>query len=75
MIARLDQAPCLEADLHFLKGSALNLGFTAFSMLCQDGERKSAKGRASEVALAPILDCYEDSKKVFMVRLAEEPIS
>ncbi|MFE3838291.1 Hpt domain-containing protein [Pseudogemmobacter sonorensis] len=29
----------LEAQLHFLKGSALNLGLRAFAALCQQGER------------------------------------
>ena len=30
-----------EADLHFLKGGAWNLGFAEFGALCQDGERKA----------------------------------
>jgi histidine phosphotransfer protein HptB len=34
----------LEADLHFLKGAALNLGFREFSGLCQEGERRAAAG-------------------------------
>jgi len=32
----------LEAVLHFLKGSALNLGFATFAELCADGETKAA---------------------------------
>ena len=28
----------LESTVHFLKGSALNLGFSHFSTLCQENE-------------------------------------
>ena len=40
-ITRLKQTPDLsqlEEDMHFLKGSALNLGFEQFSTLCQAGD-------------------------------------
>lgn len=41
VVARLLQAPFpTHEDLHFLKGSALNLGFVAVAQLCQDGERQ-----------------------------------
>lgn len=46
-VARLSPgatAKTLEADLHFLKGAALNLGFSILSALCQDGERRAAAG-------------------------------
>ncbi len=62
----------LEQDLHFLKGSALNLGFAAFSALCQDGERMAASGRASEVNLNEILDGYEASRAVFIAELPKQ---
>jgi HPt (histidine-containing phosphotransfer) domain-containing protein len=29
------------ADLHYLKGAALNLGFQALAQCCQDGERRA----------------------------------
>jgi HPt (histidine-containing phosphotransfer) domain-containing protein len=38
VVTRLDHGPTLE-DLHFLKGSALNLGFIAVAQLCHAGER------------------------------------
>lgn len=56
----------LEDDLHFLKGSALNLGFRSFSRLCQHGERESARGRAAMVDLRPIMESYEVSKRQFV---------
>ncbi len=55
-----------EDDLHFLKGSALNLGFASFGALCQAGERQAKEGRALEVDLKPILDCYEASRQEFL---------
>lgn len=56
----------LEAQLHFLKGGALNLGFAAFSDLCHAGEVAAAEGQAHCVDLARILTCYETSKTVFL---------
>lgn len=55
----------LEDDLHALKGSALNLGFTDFSILCHKGEAMSAKGKATEVDVPAILDSFEASKAAF----------
>lgn len=45
VLARLtrDAGPTPE-DLHFLKGSALNLGFVSVAQLCQDGERELVSG-------------------------------
>lgn len=37
-------AKALAADLHFLKGAALNLGFDMLSALCQDGEWRAGAG-------------------------------
>ncbi|MDU9004254.1 Hpt domain-containing protein [Sedimentitalea todarodis] len=74
VIARLRTAPDplqLEQDLHFLKGSALSLGFTTFSNLCQDGERVSADGQADSVNLAEIVAEFERSKAAFIAELPE----
>jgi histidine phosphotransfer protein HptB len=57
-------AKAMEADLHFLKGAALNLGFTALSGLCQDGERRAAGGDTS-VDLAAVHATYFASKAAF----------
>ncbi|MCV2889815.1 Hpt domain-containing protein [Ruegeria aquimaris] len=73
VIQRLRVAPdpaSLGGDLHFLKGSALSLGFQSFSILCQDGERMAAAGRASEVDLAAIIRNFEQSRDVFQAELA-----
>ncbi|QBF34124.1 Hpt domain-containing protein [Thalassococcus sp. S3] len=62
----------LEQDLHFLKGSALSLGFARFSELCQNGEQRSASGDAASVDLAEILTGFEQSKKVFLAELQDQ---
>ena len=61
----------LEEELHFLKGSAWNLGFAAFGAMCQDGERKAVAGRSDEIDVPAILDCYGKSKEIFLGKLDE----
>ena len=60
--------PCrsLEHDLHFLKGSALNLGFTEFSELCRSGESDAARGLGEDVDTGRIIACYHTSKTAFL---------
>ena len=73
--ARLASAPepaTLQADLHFLKGSALNLGFARLARLCAEGERLAAEGAA--VALAPLLTCYAGSRRQFLARTGLSPL-
>ncbi|WP_298851335.1 Hpt domain-containing protein [uncultured Ruegeria sp.] len=61
----------LEQNLHFLKGSALSLGFDQFSRLCQDGERQAAAGQGADVDLPAILAVFESSKTVFEAELKQ----
>lgn len=73
VIARLKDAPdprSFEQDLHFLKGSAWNLGFAAFGVLCQVGERRAAQGQAATVDMAAVLASYAASKDCFLAGLA-----
>lgn len=56
----------LEGQMHFLKGSALNLGFADFSALCHAGEAQAAAGNTAQVDVAEILACFEASKGVFL---------
>ena len=73
VIERLRAAPdltTLEADLHFLKGSALNLGFRSFSTLCQAGEIAAASGKPETVDLAKVVQVFFDSKAAFQERVA-----
>ncbi|MGJ5617691.1 Hpt domain-containing protein [Sulfitobacter sp. MF3-043] len=59
----------LEGDLHFLKGSALSLGFRDFANLCQNGETASSQGKAGDVDVPNILASYDASKVVFLSKL------
>lgn len=63
-IARITPAAgarALEADLHFLKGAALNLGFQDFAALCQEGERRAADGDV-RIDLAAVRTSYQAAK-------------
>jgi len=55
----------LERDLHFMKGGALNLGFSALGRLCEKGERLAAKGRAAEVDIPAVVALYRASRRDF----------
>ena len=71
-IARLtsdDTAKSLEADLHFLKGAALNLGLAAFATVCQDGERRAAMGEAA-LDVVSVHACYSASKTALIDGIA-----
>ena len=59
----------LESQLHFLKGSALNLGFEDFSKHCQHGETTAASGQQEQINLAQILTSYNVSKTEFLAAL------
>ena len=75
MVQNMRAAPSLEtlgADLHALKGSALNLGFTTFSELCQAGETAAAHGQAASVPLDPIFKSYDKSKDALLAGLSQE---
>lgn len=61
-------AKAMEADLHFLKGAALNLGFVALSGLCQDGERRAGAG-STAVDLQAVAEIYSESKAAFQIGL------
>ena len=56
----------LESQLHFLKGSALNLGFSAFAEMCQSAESAAAQGALNDIDINAILSCYDASKSEFL---------
>ncbi len=62
-----------EEDLHFLKGSAWNLGFVGFGALCHDGERKAVQGDAAAIDVGAILISYDESKAAFIQGLSLAP--
>ena len=73
-LTRLRTAPdvtTLEEDLHFLKGSALNLGFAEFGAICFAGEKAAAAGAADSIDVSAVIDAYDASKTEFMSRAEE----
>ncbi len=56
------------AQLHFLRGSAWNLGFRAFGDLCHRGEQLCAAGNAQQVDVASLRRCYRESCDVFLAQ-------
>lgn len=59
----------LAGDLHFLKGSAMNLGFKSFAEACQKGEVQCTNGAAQTVNLTGIMSVYHLSKQEFLTEL------
>lgn len=63
----------LGRDLHFLKGSALNLGFDQMARFCQEGERACAPGGSGSVDLNRLHEIYAASRCSLMERLQRKP--
>ncbi|WP_187428457.1 hypothetical protein ROLI_043730 [Roseobacter fucihabitans] len=60
----------LEEKLHFLKGSALSLGFDHFSALCQNGETAISQDAGATIDLDEIRVSYAESRRVFVKEVA-----
>lgn len=57
----------LRDDLHFLKGSALNLGFRDLGAMCHEAERLAVAGGLP--AVAPVLACFAASRAAFVAQI------
>lgn len=71
-LAAQKQYDDLEEKLHFLKGSALSLGFRSFSDLCQAGETAAAQSADAAIDVDEILQCYAQSRKSFLGDLQQK---
>ncbi|WP_417245364.1 Hpt domain-containing protein [Celeribacter sp.] len=72
-VARMRNDPnpnSLEQDLHFLKGSSLNLGFTVFSSLCYEGEIAARRGDVALIDLPKLFETYTHSRAEFLKTVA-----
>lgn len=56
----------VEGQLHFLKGSALNLGLSDLAAICQEGERRAAAGQGAQVDVAQVASVYHASRAGLM---------
>ncbi len=61
----------LAEKLHFLKGSALSLGFREFSGLCQTGEAALTQDPTAEIDLDRLQSSYQFSRSTFLADLPE----
>jgi HPt (histidine-containing phosphotransfer) domain-containing protein len=66
-INRNKSAQTIETALHFMKGSALNLGFCELAALCHTGEKAAAAGDYDGIDLAALIAAYDASKRAFEV--------
>lgn len=67
-LASLDEtkgAAQMEAEMHLLKGSALNLGFETFANLCQTAETAASKGDLSGLDIGAVHTLFAQSKTHF----------
>jgi len=75
VIARLraaDPATVGGEDLHFLKGSALTLGFTALADACAQGEARLSGGTAADIPA--LVGVFDASRAAFLAGLVEHGV-
>lgn len=61
----------LSEQLHFLKGSTLNLGFERLSALCEAGELAITAGLGAPLDPELLRRCYARSREEFLAQLPE----
>ena len=61
----------VESRLHFLKGSALNLGLADLAEICEVGEKLAASGDAGSVDLQKVAAIYNASKITLLSMLGQ----
>jgi len=54
-----------ESELHFLKGSALNLGFQSLAELCSQGEKAASGPPHNQIDPTDVIQVYAKSKLEF----------
>ena len=76
VVERLTNAPvvsALEEDMHFLKGSALNLGFASFASLCEKGEAAAREGQGDTIDLPTVISAFQTTKGEFLANGTHRP--
>lgn len=59
----------LEGTMHFLKGSALNIGFDEMSRLCQAGETAASRGQNDSIDVRDVIQSYDRAKAALLEQL------
>ena len=73
-IGHAGSAASLIEDLHFVRGSAMALGFTALALLCEVVERQAGENSLS-VDLAPLKLVYKMSVRQFGTLLKRHEVA
>jgi len=68
-LAATQDAATLEDNLHFLKGSALNLGFDAVGALCVAREDAVSAAAGGAFVVGPLKEMYQASRAEFLRRV------
>lgn len=68
-LPRCAQGADMAGALHFLKGSALNLGFQTLADACRENERSVASGVAADIEA--IATTYAQARAAFLHGLGE----
>ncbi|WP_370204663.1 Hpt domain-containing protein [Pararhodobacter marinus] len=71
LTAAAADATTLAETLHFLKGAALNLGFSQFADACATAENDAHAGQTETIDLDAIRALYASSLKEFQIGLAQ----
>lgn len=66
----MDNAAQLERDLHFMKGSASNLGFDTFAAMCGEFEEAASRGNTMIIDIDALLEVYAESKALLSRSIA-----
>lgn len=66
---RITKEGVTDHDLHFLKGSAANLGFVDFAKTCQIAQHELHVGNSPDIV--QVMKCFQTSKAHFENRLAQ----
>lgn len=53
-------------EMHFLRGSAMNLGFSTFAEICNAAEQAAKHSTPVPLDLKALCDCYDASKAELM---------
>ena len=72
-VSTISDSAQIRDILHFLKGSALNLGFQSLADLCRDGEGRIDGGES--VQLSDVIKRYRDSRRAFLAELPNRTVT
>ena len=70
-LAREDVNSAHEGNFHFLKGSALNLGFKEFSEICGEAEENARNGNLVAIDILKLRKLFDQSLSEFRTRAEE----